>query len=144
GASYAGLAYYASVPLIFLVLSVFIGPVLYRWASGLRVNLVSQGNSIGHLLVILLFMAGLTASLGVTPMFGALMAGIVTGQRTGQKAEEAEPPRRVIAKFSFAFFIPVYFAMVGLKLDLVHSFSLRFFLLLLIFACTVKALSIYL
>lgn len=140
GASYAGLAYYTSVPLIFLVLSVFIGPVLYRWASGLRFNLVSQGNSIGHLLVILLFMAGLTASLGVTPMFGALMAGIVTSQG----AEEAEPPRRVIAKFSFAFFIPVYFAMVGLKLDLVHSFSPRFFLLLLVFACTVKALSIYL
>jgi Kef-type K+ transport system membrane component KefB len=140
GGSYAGLAYYTSVPLIFLVLSVFVGPVVYRWASGLRFNVLHQGNSIGHLLVILLVMAGLTAALGVTPMFGALMAGIVTSQAV----EEPERPRRVIATFSFAFFIPIYFAMVGLKLDLVHFFSWRLFVLLLVFACTVKALSIYL
>ncbi|HEY7213225.1 MAG TPA: cation:proton antiporter [Thermoanaerobaculia bacterium] len=140
GSSYAGLAYYTSVPLIFLVLSVFIGPVVYSWVSGLRCNVLCQGNSIGHLLVILLFMAGLTASLGVTPMFGALMAGIVTSQAV----EEPERPRRVIANFSFAFFIPIYFAMVGLKLDLIRSFPLGFFLALLVFACTVKALSIYL
>jgi Kef-type K+ transport system membrane component KefB len=139
GNSYAGLAYYTSVPLIFLVLSVFAGPVVYRWASGLRCNLLSQGNSVGYLLVILLIMAALTASLGVTPMFGALMAGMVTSQAV----EEPERPRRVIAAFSFAFFIPIYFAMVGLKLDLAHSFPLGFFVSLLFVACTVKALSIY-
>ncbi len=139
GASYSGLAYYTSVPLIFLALSMFAGPVVYRWVSGLRCNVLFQGSPVGYLLVILLVMAGLTASLGVTPMFGALMAGIVTSQA----AEEPERPRRVIAGFSFGFFIPVYFAIVGLKLDLLHAFPLRFFLLLLIFACTVKALSIY-
>ena len=67
------------------------------------------------------------------------MAGIVTSQA----AEEPERPRRAIATFSFAFFIPIYFALVGLKLDLVHSFPLGFFVPLLLFACTVKALSIY-
>jgi Kef-type K+ transport system membrane component KefB len=139
GASYAGLAYYTSVPLIFLALSMFAGPILYRWVSALRYNVLSQSNSVGYLLVILLLMAGLTASLGVTPMFGALMAGIVTSQ----VAEEPERPRRVIAAFSYAFFIPIYFAIVGLKLDLVHAFPVRFFVLLLVFACTVKALSIY-
>lgn len=139
GTSYTGLAYYTSVPLIFLVLSVFVGPVVYRWASRLRYNVLSQGNPVGYLLVILLIMAGLTAFLGVTPMFGALMAGIVTSQAV----EEPERPRRVIANFSFAFFIPIYFAMVGLKLDLIRSFPLGFFVPLLVFACTVKALSIY-
>jgi Kef-type K+ transport system membrane component KefB len=139
GTSYASLAYYTGVPLVFLVLSVFVGPVVYRWASGLRYNVLSRSNSVGYLLVILLIMAGLTTSLGVTPMFGALMAGMVTSQAV----EEPERPRRVIAAFSFAFFIPIYFALVGLKLDLLHSFPLRFFLLLLLFACAVKALSIY-
>jgi K+:H+ antiporter len=139
GSSYAGLAFYTSVPLVFLVLSVLAGPVVYRWVSGLRYNVLSHGNSVGYLLVILLIMAGLTACLGVTPMFGALMAGIVTSQA----AEEPERPRRVIATFSFAFFIPIYFAIVGLKLDLVHSFPLGFFVPLLVFACTVKALSVY-
>jgi Kef-type K+ transport system membrane component KefB len=139
GASYAGLAYYTSVPLAFLALSLFAGPIVYRWASSLRCNVVCQGSSIGYLLVILLVMAGMAASLGVTPMFGALMAGIVTSQTI----DEPERPRQVIATFSFAFFIPIYFAIVGLKLDLIHSFPLPFFLLFLAFACTVKALSIY-
>jgi Kef-type K+ transport system membrane component KefB len=139
GASYAGLAYYTSVPLIFLVLSMLVGPIAYRWASGLRYNLLSKANSAGYLLIILLIMAVLTAALGVTPMFGALMAGIVTSQA----AEEPDRPRRAIATFSFAFFIPIYFAIVGLKLDLVHAFPVRFFLPLLLFACAVKALSIF-
>jgi Kef-type K+ transport system membrane component KefB len=139
GASYAGLTYYTSVPLIFLALSMLAGPIVYRWASGLRYNLLSKANAAGYLLIVLLIMAVLTAALGVTPMFGALMAGIVTSQA----AEEPDRPRRAIATFSFAFFIPIYFAIVGLKLDLIHSFPLRFFLPLLVFACTVKALSIF-
>lgn len=139
GTSYAGVAYYTGVPLVFLALSLFVGPIVYRWVSGLRCNVLCQGNAIGHLLVILLVMAGMATSLGVTPMFGALMAGIVTSRAM----EEPERPRQVIATFSFAFFIPIYFAIVGLKLDLVRSFSLPFFLFFLVFACVVKALSVY-
>ncbi|HZF10249.1 MAG TPA: cation:proton antiporter [Thermoanaerobaculia bacterium] len=140
GTSHLGLAYFTAVPLVFLLLSLLVGPIAYRWASSLRWNVLSQGSSIAYLLVILLLMTGMATSLGVTPMFGALMAGIVTG-RTG---EESEKPQQVIATFSFAFFIPIYFAIVGLKLDLIRAFSPRFFLLFLVFACVVKALSIYL
>jgi Kef-type K+ transport system membrane component KefB len=140
GTSPAGMAYYMGVPLAFLAFSLFVGPIIYRWASGLRFNVLCQGNAIGYLLVVLLVMSGMATSLGVTPMFGALMAGIVTSRTL----EEPERPRQVIATFSFAFFIPIYFALVGLKLDLVRSFSVPFFLFFLVFACAVKALSVYL
>ena len=60
-----------------------------RWAIGLRCNILSQGNEVGYLLAILLTMTGLTTALGVTPVFGALMAGIVTSQAM----EEPERPR---------------------------------------------------
>ena len=93
----------------------------------------------GYLLVVLLVMAGMATTLGVTPMFGALMAGIVTSQ----VIDDPERPRQVIARFSFAFFIPIYFAVVGLKLDLVRAFPVGFFVVFLVFACVVKALSIY-
>jgi K+:H+ antiporter len=139
GTSYAGVAYYTSVPLVFLLLSLLVGPIVYRWVSGLRYNLLSQGSSVGYLLVVLLVMAGMATTLGVTPMFGALMAGIVTSQ----VADDPERPRQVIARFSFAFFIPIYFAVVGLKLDLVHAFPAGFFVAFLVFACVVKALSVY-
>ncbi|HXO18671.1 MAG TPA: cation:proton antiporter, partial [Thermoanaerobaculia bacterium] len=119
GTSHVGMAYYTAVPLAFLLISLLVGPLLFRWGSSCRFNFLRQGSSIAHLLVILLLMTGVATSLGVTPMFGALMAGIITGQ----PSEEPERPRHVIATFSFAFFIPIYFASVGLKLDLLHSFS---------------------
>jgi Kef-type K+ transport system membrane component KefB len=85
-------------------------------------------------------MTGLAVFLGVTPMFGAFVAGIVTGK----SHEEPEKPREAIKTFSYAFFIPIYFAIVGLKLDLITAFDPVFFLGFLGFACIVKALSVYL
>ena len=46
---------------------------------------------------------------------------------------------RSIQGFAFAFFIPIYFAIVGLQLDLLRGFNVRFFLLFLLLACAVKA-----
>jgi Kef-type K+ transport system membrane component KefB len=43
---------------------------------------------------------------------------------------------------SFAFFIPVYFAIVGLNLDLVRGFSLRLTLLFLLGSCAIKIVSV--
>ena len=43
---------------------------------------------------------------------------------------------------SFAFFIPVYFAIVGLKLDLVHGFALWMLLAFLVGSCVIKILSV--
>ena len=51
---------------------------------------------------------------------------------------------RSIQGFAFAFFIPIYFAIVGLQLDLIRGFNVGFFLLFLLLACAVKAGSVYL
>ena len=47
-----------------------------------------------------------------------------------------------IGKVSFAFFIPLYFAIVGLKLDLVRGFSFWMVAAFLIGSCVVKILSV--
>jgi Kef-type K+ transport system membrane component KefB len=44
----------------------------------------------------------------------------------------------------FGFFIPVYFAIIGIQLDLIHHFDVLFFLGFLAFACVAKAASVYL
>lgn len=51
--------------------------------------------------------------------------------------------RDTIRTFSFAFFIPLYFAMVGLRLDLVRSFSPLFFVLFFAVACVAKYASVW-
>jgi len=49
-----------------------------------------------------------------------------------------------VTSFALAFFIPIYFAMIGLGLDLVHGFSLVFFVGFLLAACVIKSISVYL
>jgi Kef-type K+ transport system membrane component KefB len=48
-----------------------------------------------------------------------------------------------IRQFSLAFFIPIYFFTVGLKLDLIHNFHILFFLCFLVLSCALKAGSIW-
>ena len=42
-----------------------------------------------------------------------------------------------------AVFIPIYFALVGFKLDLIHHFDAVFFFEFLAFACVIKSISIF-
>src|SRR5258708_33448955 len=55
----------------------------------------------------------------------------------------ATAARESIQRFSFAFFIPVHLAIVGLRLDLVRQLNLDFFLVLLVYACVLKAVSVF-
>jgi Kef-type K+ transport system membrane component KefB len=88
----------------------------------------------------MLALTGLAAFLGISPIFGALLAGILASN----VHHEAEQARQAIQSFSYAVFIPIYFAVVGLRLDLVHNFEVGFFLFFLAFACLIKTISAYL
>lgn len=132
--------YHLLVPLAFIGASLLFGPRLYQFLARFRYNLLIKSSPIAYLIVFMLLMTGLCILLGVTPIFGAFVAGMVVGAHC-QQADN--PPPEAIKSFSFAFFIPVYFAIVGLKLDLIHAFEPLFFLIILIFACGAKSLSVY-
>jgi Kef-type K+ transport system membrane component KefB len=123
----------------FLAVFLLAGPVGYQRLRGLELNLIQRSSPIAHqfTFMILTTIAGL--ALGVEAFFGAFVAGIVVG------ATKSEPSEATLAikSFSLAFFIPVYFAMIGLELDLLHGFSLGFFAFFLLAACSIKALSVY-
>jgi K+:H+ antiporter len=68
------------------------------------------------------------------------VAGIVVVTAAGDRAEQA---REEIGHFSLGLFIPVYFAIVGLQLNLVDNFEIPFFVAFLAFACLAKAGSVY-
>lgn len=74
-----------------------------------------------------------SARLLLAMLFGAFVAGIVVGSAEGTTGAEAA--RETIRTFSFAFFIPLYFAIVGPRLDLLDGFELPSFLLFLTVAC---------
>jgi Kef-type K+ transport system membrane component KefB len=140
--SAASIVFHVAATLGLLGLTLWIGPRIYRGILGFRFNLLRRGSQIGFQLAFLLTLSVLAAVLGVTPLFGAFVAGIVVG--TASSGEAAAQARATIRTFSFGFFIPLYFAMVGLRLDLVHAFSPVFFAIFFAVACAAKFGSVWL
>ncbi|MFZ2013074.1 MAG: cation:proton antiporter [Nocardioides sp.] len=135
-----GMAAHTVTTLAFLAAMAFGGPALFRRLRGSRWNLVATSSPIAFHLVFLF--GGTIASLwlGITPVFGAFLAGMATSAATDAASVQA---RESIKTFSFAYFVPVYFAIVGAQLDLLHSFQPLFFCWFLVFACVVKSASAY-
>jgi Kef-type K+ transport system membrane component KefB len=135
----ADIAYHVAVTVA--VLWVFLVPVrlLYSRAVASRFNVLHRRSPVGHQLLFMLACTVGCLALGVEAFFGAFLAGVAVGasQETGESLA-------AIRGFSFAFFIPIYFALVGLQLDLLNGFSVWFFLGFLVFACAAKAASVYL
>jgi Kef-type K+ transport system membrane component KefB len=139
GGSNADMAYHVLVTIAFLAVSLVIGPPLYRWIGGLKINLIQRASPIGHQFTFMLLLTIAALGLGIEAFFGALVAGIVVG------STESEPSQatQAVTSFALAFFIPIYFAMIGLGLDLVHGFSVVFFIGFLLAACVIKSISVF-
>jgi len=140
GGSNADLIYHVASTLVFLALFVMAGPPVYRWIGGLEVNVIQRATPIAHQLTFMILSTAAALMLGLEAFFGAFVAGIVVA------ATEPEPSQATLAirSFSLAFFIPVYFAGIGLGLDLIHGFDVVFFVGFLLAACVIKAASVYL
>jgi Kef-type K+ transport system membrane component KefB len=134
-----GTAYHVTVTLAFFLLPVLAGPGLAQRLADLRGNVLHRASPIAFQLVFMLVLAGLAAFLGIAPIFGALVAGILAGDLRGEDLEA----RQTITSFSAAVAVPLYFAVVGLRLDLVGAFEPLFFLFFLAYACLAKSVSCY-
>jgi Kef-type K+ transport system membrane component KefB len=134
------IAYHVGATLLFFVLALTLGPKVYGRITGTRFNLVRRGSQAGYLMAFLILTTGVALFLEVQLMFGAFLAGVVVAA----SSESAEEPRRAVRSFSSAFFIPVYFAMVGFKLNLLRDVPWLFFVGFLAVCCAVKAVSVYL
>lgn len=133
-------AYHIAVTVSFFSVSWALGPRLYGWTERLKLNVVPRGNPLGYQLVFLLCVTWLCVFFGIAPVLGAFVAGIIVGTA----AQGSARPRDTISGFAFAFFVPAYFAIVGLKLDLLGNFDFLFACGFLLFACLTKAASVYL
>jgi Kef-type K+ transport system membrane component KefB len=154
----ADMAYHVVATLAVLGAALTFGPRVYRAAATWRLNLIRQASPVAFDLALMLAVTLLCLFLGIEGFFGAFVAGVAVGRATETAAAQQTTPATVTAAgggiapdsirsiqgFAFAFFIPIYFAVVGLQLDLLRGFNVGFFLLFLLLACTVKAGSVYL
>jgi Kef-type K+ transport system membrane component KefB len=81
----------------------------------------------------------LPGALGVSVVFAAFLAGFAVVHKKRKLFSDALD---AIGSVSFAFFIPVYFALVGLKLDLTRGLSLWMIAAFVFGSCIVKILSV--
>jgi Kef-type K+ transport system membrane component KefB len=135
--SVSGLTSTVLITLIFFGFILFIVPRWTTLINGLRYNLLIKSSTSGYILFICFFFSALASVLEVNIVFGAFLAGIVVGSMPHARFEKA---KEHIKDISLAFFIPIYFAVIGLKLDLIYHFDVRFFLGFLLFATTFQAL----
>ena len=135
-----GVVYHVIVTIAFFGIFLAAGRKLFRTVRRSRYNLVNHSSPIAFQFVFMGMVCTLCAFLGVVPLLGAFVAGMAATTSAKNQAQA----RETIKSFSFAFFIPIYFAIVGLRLDLVREFDLVFFLSFLTFACVVKSVSVYL
>jgi Kef-type K+ transport system membrane component KefB len=77
--------------------------------------------------------------LGVKDMFGALLAGMAICRLPDDVVEVV---RTKVKAFALVFFTPIYFAIVGLKLDLLKHFDIPFFVGFFLFCTVIKTLAV--
>jgi Kef-type K+ transport system membrane component KefB len=123
----------------FFVLGLTIVPRAVKRINKSRFNVVAKHSPVGYALAVLLGYCVVAGALDVSLVFAAFLAGFAVVHKKRRLFADA---LEAIAKVSFAFFIPLYFAIVGLKLDLVRGFSLRMLAAFMVGSCVVKILSV--
>lgn len=135
--SLAGILATVLVTIVFLAISLFVMPKIVRFSSGLKYNFLMRSSTSGYVMFVCFLFAAVASILDVNIVFGALLAGMVIGVMPHDKFATAKEHIRDI---SLAFFIPIYFAIIGLRLDLIHHFDVLFSLKFLLFATTFAVL----
>lgn len=122
GAEPSSIATIIAATLIFIALSVALGPALLKrvghWAPIRR----DTSALVGYALLVCFALTSIASLLHINVVFGALIAGIVIGTFPNEQFAEV---RQRIADVALWFFVPIYFAVVGLKIDLPRQFDLE-------------------
>lgn len=133
------LAVHLAVTVAYFVIGLTLAPRVIRRINTARWNVLAQHAPTGYAIAILLAYCAVAGALDVNLVFAAFLAGFAVVHKKRKIFDES---MEAIGKVSFAFFIPVYFAIVGLKLDLVRGISLPMMGIFILGTCTVKVVSV--
>jgi Kef-type K+ transport system membrane component KefB len=129
--SFTGITSSVLITVAFFVLSLAFMPKVINFGNSLKYNLLIKSSAAGYVLFICFLFSALASILNVNIVFGAFLAGIAIGLMPNEKFEKE---KNHVREIGLAFFIPIYFAIVGLKLDLIRHLDLGFLLWFLVFS----------
>lgn len=123
----------------FFGLGLTLVPRAIKRISKSRFNVIAKSSPVAYVLAVLLAYCAVAGALDISMVFAAFLAGFAVVHKKRRLFEDALD---AIGKVSFAFLIPVYFAIVGLKLDLVRGLSWWMLVSFIAGSCILKILSI--
>lgn len=88
--------------------------------------------------IALLLISAILYHFGINIMYSAFLTGYII-KAVSQNDKDAKSRMQAVANFSFSLFIPIYFALVGIQLNLIHNFSFGRFALFFIIAFGLEA-----
>src|SRR3954466_629535 len=130
------IALHISITLVYFILGLVLFPRATKRVSKSRFNLLAINSPVTFTLLIAFAYVAVAGLLDVNLVFAAFLAGFaVSRKRLGDALA-------TISGFSFALFIPVYFALVGYSLIFGKAFSIPMLLAFLAGACILKLLAV--
>ncbi len=133
------MAYHLITTIGFFGLGLTVLPRIVKQINKSRFNVLAKHSPVAYAIAVLLGYCVVAGLLGVSMVFAAFLAGFAVVHKKRRLFSEA---LNSIGNVAFAFFIPVYFAIVGLKLDLVRGLSLRMAAAFILGSCAVKIFSV--
>jgi len=133
------MSYHLIATILFFGLGLTIIPRFIKRINRSEFNVLAKHAPVAYAIAVLLGYCVVAGALGVSVVFAAFLAGFAVVHKKRRLFAEALDS---IGKVSFAFFIPAYFALVGLKLDLVRGLSLWMVAAFIVGSCAVKILSV--
>ncbi|EAI2145563.1 cation:proton antiporter [Campylobacter lari] len=92
---------------------------------------------------VLLFLAiALLNIVHINPMYTSFLVGFLI-KNTLQNSLELKERITSISDFSFSCFIPIYFALIGIQLNVIHEFSFIMFVMFCLLACVLEFFGSY-
>jgi len=133
------MSFHLSATVAFFILGLTLLPRAVKKINKSEFNILAKHSPVAYTIAVLLGYCVVAGALDVSLVFAAFLAGFAVVHKKRRLFAESLD---AIGKVSFAFFIPVYFAIVGLKIDLVKGFSLWMVVAFLVGSCLIKILSV--
>lgn len=134
----AGLGRVVAITLAFVLVSLLFAPTAVRAIRRRAFAKFSEASLTGYTMLLCLVFVAAASLLNVNIVFAALVAGLVMGHFHSRHLAAV---KQHIADISIWFFVPIYFALVGLKLDLAHQFDAALTLYFIVASTAIKLVS---
>ncbi|TCO42330.1 Kef-type K+ transport system membrane component KefB [Kribbella antiqua] len=143
GALAEAVSIHVATNIVYIVLAMTAAPAVLRRLGRARWNVVASQAPIAWIMVVLLGYVATAAYLDVTLAFAAFLAGFgIVGGMSRTEHHRLRAPLDSTIQVSSAVFIPLYFAIVGFRLDFTRGFSGPMLVTFLVGSSVVVLLSI--